>query len=405
MPITGTSGDRPPSARDMPAKGVNGYPYVAYITLPNDSQRVADEANEENQGEGDGKPQSVSPLADGPVASLKQYDDITQNATGLEDIAADCWGALFFILVSDFPDLVAGRISVIGKLRIAFSLVVFVINVLVQAILLFFICTLLMAPGMESAQNVYLYFNSKAYMSGKISPDISTMSPSDQGQICGLALSQAVFVRVILFLWMTNNIKELRDNYTKMSETMNLPELPEGLDKRLMVLDTPGNEGKIVCLNRASKVGLLICIFIPKFAISLILSSAGCVWLMAAENVGDLILNSLALAFVVQVDELIAQVFFPAFYLQDLANLAVAGQALEVQPEAVQATQLKSFCFSSMTLVSALVIVELAVRLQPVIPGYNNSEVTVACIEYMRSRVPWCMPGNMTCFPKVTGIA
>jgi len=141
-------------------------------------------------------------------------------------------------------------------------------------------------------------------------------------------------------------------------------------------------------------------IFIPKFVICLFLTTTGCLWLLSTESIGDLILNSLALAFVVQVDELIAQVFFPVAYLEDLGRLGIASQRQDEDPEVVEAKVIKSFCWSACTLVLTASIVELAFRFQPVLPNFNGDQVSAACLEYIKTKVPWCMPGRSDCFPE-----
>merc|ERR1712070_780939 len=108
-----------------------------------------------------------------------------------------------------------------------------------------------------------------------------------------------------------------------------MPFLPDGLDRRLMVHDDPKTaelECLIVCMTMRVKILLFVFIFVPKIVIAIFLSCVGSVWLMASENVSDLILNSLALSFVTNVDELICTVFFPPFYIRDLNNLTLACQ-------------------------------------------------------------------------------
>lgn len=366
-------------------------PGYVYTSLAKDSQR-AEEVQPEEEDQ-----------LSGNWASMQEYNAIVKNATAGEDIAADCWGALFFIIVNDFPDLKVNRIDAVGKARFMFSMVVFSINLFIQGMLLYCICKLLMMPGMLSAQNLYKFFTDTAFSDGELDErKFEDMTEMEKEEICGLALSQAVFVRVILFLWITNNVGELRNNYTKLKSVTDLPVLPEDLDMRLMVKDgSEGDDGgRVVCLNQGTKMMLVVFIFVPKFIISVALSFLGCMWLMSAENIGDLILNSLALAFVVSVDELIALVFFPGFYLEDLSKLGLAGQLVKNEPEVEKAIQLRSFCYSSMTLITAFLVVELAVRYQPVIPNFDTKTVENACLAFNRNQVPWCMPGQDDCFPE-----
>jgi len=333
-----------------------------------------------------------------------EYDNLKSKATVIKDIAADCWGALVFVIVTDFPAIKGGFLSSVGRTRILFVAVVFAINVFIQFILLYFIFTLLMLPDMLEAQNVYKYFTDHAFIDGALDlRQFHGLELFDKEEICGLALSQAVFVRVILFLWITTNVMEVKANLMKMSETMGLPVLPEGMDETLMLVDnveTDVHESWVICLNPASKFLLCAFIFIPKLVICVFLACAGCVWLMASGNIADLILNSLALAFVTQVDELIAVVFFPEFFLTDLTYLGLATQEVDLDEDTLTWQRVCSFATGSLVLTSVIVAVEMVVLFQPVIPNYNDNEIQAACAAFVSSQVPWCMPMQKNCFPE-----
>lgn len=339
----------------------------------------------------------------GNEASMAQYREIAKNASEIENINADVWGALFFIVVNDFPDLLVGRIAPSAKARIVFSIIAFTINLFIQATLLFFICKLLMMPSMLDAQNLYKMFRREAFKDAVLQEDLfENLDLHYKENICGLALSQDVFVRVILFLWVTNNVQELRSNSSKMMTMLNLPLLPDGLDTRLMVRDDDRG-GTVVCLSSGPRTLLLWSIFIPKFFIASFLTVTGCVWLLAAENIGDLILNSLALAFVVLVDELIAQVFFPFQFLGNLDALAMGSPKESHAPDVEEWKVMQAFIGCIVLLVSTMAIVELAIRFQPVIPDYNGAEVRHACKEFISTQLPWCSPWRTDCFPEGEG--
>jgi len=306
--------------------------------------------------------------------------------------------------VNDLPEWRAGRASKEVKIRIVFCSLVFMINLGIQGILLFFIGKLLMMPGMLSVQNIYRTFHEKAFSDGLFDRDkFDDMHVMEKNHLCGLALSQGLFVRVILFLWVTTNVGEVRDNFSMMLGACNLPRLPAGLDTRLMVRDLPQTDVEehcVVCLNMLGKVSLLIIVFIPKFLIAFILSFSGCVWLMAAENTGDLILNSLALAFVCKVDELIAAVFFPVNFQVTLANLAFylpAGPEVDDDDKQMHKRFL-DFVICGGILLSAIGFVEILILYQPVIPSYAG-DVTMTCMGFINAQVPWCLPWQTDCFP------
>lgn len=334
----------------------------------------------------------------------KEYADIAENATVVEDVSCDVWGALIFVVVSDLPDWRSGRMLFEGKVRMAYVFFVFIANVLIQFALLAFIARLLLMPSLLSAQDVYEAFHRESFHDNVLDKDrFNMMSANEKLNLCGLALSQMMFVRVIIFLWITNNVGELRDTCTKLLGVINLPYLPEGLDTRLMKRDitTSSVENNIICLNMKGKVGLGVLVFLPKFMISIFLMLTGCVWLMASQSIGDLILNSLALAFVVKVDELLAEVFFPGHFIEMVADLAFVLPTPAGDDDKDLAMQRRAceFFYCAVTLLMTIVSVEAMIVLQPVIPEYAL-DVKGACRDFIDGQVPWCMPFQSGCFPK-----
>jgi len=331
-----------------------------------------------------------------------EYAMIVRNATSVEDVSADVWGALIFLVVHDLPDMRAGRMNLEGRVRAYYVFFVFICNLFIQGILLYFIIKLLMMPSVLDTQNIYLEFHSKAFSNAKLDHVKFEDFPGNlKASLCGLALSQLMFVRIILFLWVTSNVGELRDTFTKMIGALTIPALPEGLDTRLMKRDLEASErdDNIICLNLKGKVGLTILVFVPKIAIASVLMITGCVWLMAAENIGDLILNSLALAFVVKVDELLADVFFPRHYLDMVGDLAfvLPARVAEDKDEAMQ-QRAWEFIWCAVTMLGTMAAVEMIIIFQPVLPRYEY-DVHASCMNYLNNQVPWCLPWQSDCFP------
>jgi len=331
-----------------------------------------------------------------------EYAAIVKGATEVEDVASDVWGALIFVVVHDLPDFRAGRMMLEGRVRMFYTLLVFAMNFFIQATLLYFIIKLLTMPSLLGAQDIYKEFRKTAFVDSEHTADISVMSADSQAELCGLALSQMLFVRIILFLWVTNNVMELRDTLQKMVGAISLPILPEGLDTRLMKrnLDTSQRDDNIICLNLKGKVGLITLVFMPKMIIATVLMFTGCVWLMAAANIGDLILNSLALAFVVKVDELLAEVFFPRNFLEMVSDLAfvLPARGASDKDDAMQ-ERAWEFIMCAITMAFTFIFVEVMIFFQPVIPEYAY-DVHAACMDYLSQQVPWCLPFQADCFPE-----
>jgi len=169
-----------------------------------------------------------------------------------------------------------------------------------------------------------------------------------------------------------------------------------------MVVDraeTEHVENLIVCLRLRSKLFGMIFIYLPKYFVVFVLLVLGGLWLISADSIGDLILNSLALAFVVTVDEMIAKAYFPSFFFQSLKALAFVCPDQPTDPVQASQERQNNFLKQAFFLALSAIVMEIVIRYQPVVPNYQ-SDVTTACMAYIKNRVPFCVYGQTDCFPK-----
>eukprot|EP00929_Paragymnodinium_shiwhaense_P034232 TRINITY_DN18656_c0_g2_i2.p1 TRINITY_DN18656_c0_g2~~TRINITY_DN18656_c0_g2_i2.p1 ORF type:complete len:392 (-),score=69.73 TRINITY_DN18656_c0_g2_i2:326-1501(-) len=347
-------------------------------------------------------PQQVAEQA----AQDETYQAILKQGTVINDVPVNCWSALVFVVVNDFPDMVAMHLSTVQKFRILFGVVMFTMNLLIQGTILFFIYKQLMMPSFKSAQNLYKEFHEKAYVEGHFDiGHFEEMESKEQSEICGLALSHALICRILIFLWVSTNMHELALCVGRIKLVAWLPRLPPGLDSRLMVKDVQHVETKeefwIICADMKTKFFLIVLVYVPKTLVALTLTTTGCLWLLASESFGDLILNSLALIFVTDVDEMLGAAFFPHKFQEDLEALAYASQEdADAQDEAkMEGKEAISYVFQLTILTLSCMIVVAMHMYQPVLPGFVD-DVKGACIAYWKTQRPWCFPFEADCFPR-----
>jgi len=77
-------------------------------------------------------------------------------------------------------------------------------------------------------------------------------------------------------------------------------------------------EEYIVFMDGKTKTAIYMLVIIPKVSVSLALTGLGFVWFAATESFGDLILNVLALEFVILIDDNILLSFFPKSMIDEL---------------------------------------------------------------------------------------
>eukprot|EP00929_Paragymnodinium_shiwhaense_P053099 TRINITY_DN26583_c0_g1_i1.p1 TRINITY_DN26583_c0_g1~~TRINITY_DN26583_c0_g1_i1.p1 ORF type:complete len:392 (+),score=65.89 TRINITY_DN26583_c0_g1_i1:286-1461(+) len=339
------------------------------------------------------------------AAKDETYQAIVEKGTVTSDCPVNCWNALVFVIVNDFPDMVAMHTSYVQRIRILFGVVLFTLNLLIQGTILFFIYKQLMMPSFKSAQSLYKEFHEEAYIDGHFDVErFEKMLPKQQSEICGLALSHALICRILIFLWVSTNMHELARCTGRIKCVARLPRLPAGLDPRLMVKDVKHNETRdqfwIICADLKTKFFLQVLVYLPKLMVAICLTITGCLWLLASKSFGDLILNSLALIFVTDVDEMLGAAFFPHKFQEDLESLAYASPEDEdAQDQAkMESKEAFSYVFQLTILVASCLIVVAMHTYQPVLPGFVD-DVESSCIEYWKLQRPWCMPFEEDCFP------
>jgi len=135
-------------------------------------------------------------------------------------------------------------------------------------------------------------------------------------ELCNMALSKFDFTFAMVFLWSGRMLGELRSIDRLHRDIYAIPDLDEYSDISDMVMEIRDEDGeveetRVVALIRMARVSVYILIIIPKIIIAVVVLALGCKWLAATESFSDLILNALALEFVIGIDELMYESFVP----------------------------------------------------------------------------------------------
>merc|ERR1712007_230832 len=135
-------------------------------------------------------------------------------------------------------------------------------------------------------------------------------------ELCSMAMTKFNFSLAIVFLWSGRMLGELRNIDRLHRDIYAIQGLGEDSDISDMVKDVEGDEGeatgsRVVALTTVARVSTYVLIIIPKVIIAMVLLALGCRWLASTESFADLILNALALEFVIGIDELMYESFVP----------------------------------------------------------------------------------------------
>jgi len=387
------------------------------------------------------------------------------------DLTDDVWGCAIYTTFADLPAIMSCNFTSENLLRFCYISLMSVVNLVLQFGLLYWISIYVMAPSMRTAQNTYFDFHREVFSKdGSFQPSLMLKFP-ENSELCQFPLFDKWFTIAVLFLWCSQCFLEIRSSQRIFSGLVSLPSLPWGISHTLMIheglheTDSHTNLAKIelalasvgekatgevaqlcgavlqmyelvsdkytveqsqrflVCLTPVTRIGIFCLVLVPRMVVILALMLMGCVWLTATDRFDSLILNALALEFVVHVDNLLFSMFFPVSLHAQVENLKVAipGEGDGQQRMATMQSGLdlshsgqssdkggyyRSFFY--LVLVSTFVIFFQA--FQPVIPGFSQ-DLDEACAPFVSTwstprfgldsmaEIFECIMGEETCFP------
>jgi hypothetical protein len=193
-------------------------------------------------------------------------------------------------------------------------------------------------------------------------------------------MTQLGFLASILFLWSLAMLMEFREIFNLHRHLHSIPNLPANIAHSEQVLEKD-EAGQIsyylVAFSPVTRHLIYSIIIIPKYVICALLTFIGWRWLSASESFADLILNSLALQFVVTIDELIFASVFPERMTEKVSALkmAVPREQFATEEEKLEQDNYEIRRVYARSVLFLIFIVTLLgaylVYLQQVIPGYQ----------------------------------
>eukprot|EP00931_Biecheleriopsis_adriatica_P004162 TRINITY_DN105875_c0_g1_i1.p1 TRINITY_DN105875_c0_g1~~TRINITY_DN105875_c0_g1_i1.p1 ORF type:complete len:431 (-),score=83.79 TRINITY_DN105875_c0_g1_i1:179-1429(-) len=341
----------------------------------------------------------------------RAYARIVKHATGLHELPEDVWGAAILVMLKDIPDLTHGLIYIENVMRASLIGVLLLLNIVLQLIFLFWIWKFVASPQVRRTQEEYKAYHDQVFSSsGKFSQD-QFLDFVESSGLCGFGLSNKPFLFAILFLWVAHCTNELKVNFRRFRLFNKLPKLPASIETQDMVHEMDnGMEGVwneelwlICCITPLYKAFIVLAIFVPKALVAVGLAWCGSVWLAASEEFGDLILNSLALSFVMQIDEMLFDCFMPERLRDNLRKTKIANQEEALTSEELQrkdkADMFEAYSRSWGFLLFTILFVMCFLMFQPVLPGFAD-DIYSHCTSILEAKMtPLCKFGETDCFP------
>jgi len=219
-------------------------------------------------------------------------------------------------------------------------------------------------------------------------------------ELCGAVLTKEVFLGSVLFLWVGRMTGELKTCVRLFQAVSGLPGVPENASLSHTVLERNG-QSHIIGMSCFTRLTLYSFVIIPKTFLCLALMVVGCQWLTATESFADLILNALALEFIVGIDEAILENFLSQRAKTTVANTLFAYPSkgpLDAEKDLHNMVTDYRRNIGYMVFALSFTILWLF-KLQQVIPNYSW-DIGAQCGEwYMNRFKPRCQPFEKDCFP------
>lgn len=182
-------------------------------------------------------------------------------------------------------------------------------NVFLQMHLLLQVDDYIAHPAMMHAQNLYQSFTDHCYgedaevfvFSDDVKSNFESWDDEAKAELCRFPLTRPSFFSVIILIWTFFLGHELKQTLYFFWHTMRLD---SPLEKRVTILRRESTF-VITHLSLQLKVWVSVIVFVPKVIIALVLWYIGARWLTATPGIDNLMLNSLALTFICELDELL----------------------------------------------------------------------------------------------------
>lgn len=188
------------------------------------------------------------------------------------------------------------------------------LNVYVQIKILLEVNQLIAIPAKAHAQDLYEAFTEHCYtdIAGEPPAYIYSQDVFDnfvrwedtvtKSELCAYPLTAPAFFILILLIWTFYLMHELKQTLYFWWHTMKLDKPVDGGKVTFLGLN---DNFVITHMGFSLKAWISATVFIPKLGIAVFLWYIGAGWLTATAGIDNLVLNSLALTFICEVDELI----------------------------------------------------------------------------------------------------
>lgn len=314
-------------------------------------------------------------------------DSLDIIAAPWQDMPEDAYGAGTTAIIKDCFFLFEDQDKPCLRIaRVTFSVGLVVFLQVLQVFLIFRMKQLVTGRAVHSAQADYEDYKSRVYVNGTFTPERwDNFDSEEKGTLCAIPLTHPYFFGSILFIWAFSVASHLRQcfHYTlvflKNTPTVSFVVDMLGRGKT----EEDGDKLQLVGLTCFMKILLVVLMIIPRAIVALLLLFLGSRWLNATFDWAELLLNAVALEFILTLKDAVFNVTVAQRLRIDMQNL----QTRLFPEDRVQLSPWNSFR-GFLFFLLALGWVVFYLNCQTVLPGFVWSEerqqLSGLCEQYLK---------------------
>uniref|UniRef100_A0A7S1F2J9 Uncharacterized protein n=1 Tax=Noctiluca scintillans TaxID=2966 RepID=A0A7S1F2J9_NOCSC len=150
---------------------------------------------------------------------------------------------------------------------------------------------------------------------------IAKLDDDELAEMCNIPFSQIGFFALVLFIWNITCFSKMKlviDSFVSL--IISTPTVSSMRETLQDTVDEARPRKIITGLTARVKIALSVLVFFPWLITTLFMLWLGCRWLTATNDFGELVLNAVALEFILQLKELVYQATVSERNQRDLSN-------------------------------------------------------------------------------------
>mmetsp|Transcript_44922 Transcript_44922/g.112970 ORF Transcript_44922/g.112970 Transcript_44922/m.112970 type:complete len:408 (+) Transcript_44922:43-1266(+) len=247
---------------------------------------------------------------------------LSEESSKRVDIPEDAYGAAILAFVRDVPLLcrrskIAEDVYELAVWSCAFAVVLLVSNLVLQCSILMYVYHYVVALDIAHVQLRYRDFRRHVFDPAGAFQDNLWPDYAHRDELCQIAMWNRPFYYSVLFCWSLVMIIEIKKSEELIRHIWKVPTCDEPSQ---MLIKTEKSQF-VIAFTRWTRFCIMGTVGIPKIGISITLLWLGCEWLSATIKFESLVMNTVAMAFIVNIDEILFEAVLPRAHRNDVENI------------------------------------------------------------------------------------